>query len=89
MTERVVKAVVRVETLPLCARGSRRLIVRWSDGSESCALEWYADEWLVSEGDLVGRTQAEVRSLAHARDVQHLQEPPEDPNEQPYFRPDP
>jgi hypothetical protein len=39
---------MRFEDLP---RGSRRAIVRWSDGSEGEALSWYADEILVCEGD--------------------------------------
>jgi hypothetical protein len=43
--------VLRFEDLPLGPRGSRRAIVRWSDGSEGDALAWYADEVLVCEGD--------------------------------------
>jgi hypothetical protein len=35
--------VVRFEDLPLGSRGSRRAIARWSDGSESEGLCWYAD----------------------------------------------
>jgi hypothetical protein len=45
--------VLRFEDLPLGSRGSRRAVVRWSDGSEGEALTWYADEVLVCEGDLV------------------------------------
>jgi hypothetical protein len=43
--------VLRFEDLPLGSRGSRRAVVRWSDGSEGEALSWYADEILVCEGD--------------------------------------
>jgi hypothetical protein len=32
------------------------------------ALRWYADEVLVCEGDLIGKTQAELCSLHFARD---------------------
>ena len=42
---------VRFEDLPLGSRGTRRAIARWSDGSESEALTWYADEILICEGD--------------------------------------
>jgi hypothetical protein len=47
----IVTEVVRFEDLPLGSRGTRRAIARWSDGSESEALTWYADEILVCEGD--------------------------------------
>jgi hypothetical protein len=40
----VVKEVLRFEDLPLGSRGTRRALVRWSDGSEGEALTWYADE---------------------------------------------
>ena len=43
--------VVRFEELPLGSRGSRRAVVRWSDGTEGEALSWFADEILVCEGD--------------------------------------
>ena len=36
--------VLRFEDLPLGSRGSRRAVVRWSDGTESEALSWFADE---------------------------------------------
>jgi hypothetical protein len=39
----IVTEVVRFEDLPLGSRGTRRAIARWSDGSESEALSWYAD----------------------------------------------
>jgi hypothetical protein len=35
--------VLRFEDLPLGSRGSRRAVVRWSDGTEGEALSWYAD----------------------------------------------
>jgi hypothetical protein len=38
----VVEEVLRFEDLPLGSRGTRRAVVRWSDGSEG-ALTWYAD----------------------------------------------
>jgi hypothetical protein len=40
-TSPTVVEIMRFEDLPL---GSRRAIVRWSDGSEGEALSWYADE---------------------------------------------
>jgi len=46
-----VAEVLRFEDLPLGSRGSRRAVVRWSDGTESEALSWFADEILVCEGD--------------------------------------
>ena len=46
-----VQAVLRFETLPIGSLASRRAIVRWSDGSESAALNWYADEVQMTEGD--------------------------------------
>jgi hypothetical protein len=42
-TSPTVVAVLRYEDLPLGSRGSRRAVVRWSDGSEGEALSWYAD----------------------------------------------
>jgi hypothetical protein len=42
-----VTEVLRFENLPLGSRGTRRAVVRWSDGSEGEALTWYADEILV------------------------------------------
>jgi hypothetical protein len=38
-----VTEVLRFEDLPLGSRGTRRAVVRWSDGSEGEALTWYAD----------------------------------------------
>ena len=42
--------------------------MRWSDGSEGEALTWYADEILVCEGDLIGKTRAQLRFLHFRRD---------------------
>ena len=42
-------------------------------GSEGEALSWYADEVLVCEGDLIGKTEAELRSLHFRRDRDWLQ----------------
>jgi hypothetical protein len=39
----VVEAVVRFEDLRVGSSGSRRAVVRWSDGSEGEALGWYGD----------------------------------------------
>jgi hypothetical protein len=50
-TSPTVVEVLRFEDLPLGSRGSRRAVVRWSDGTEGEALSWYADEVLVCEGD--------------------------------------
>ena len=69
----VVKEVLRFEDLPLGSRGSRRALVRWSDGSEGEALTWYADEILICEGDLVGKTREQLRSLHFRRDRDWLQ----------------
>jgi hypothetical protein len=66
--EPVVEELLRVEQLPLGSAGSRRAIVRWSDGTESAAVTFYADEVLFCEGDLLGRTQAQIRSLHFRRD---------------------
>ena len=36
-----VAEVLRFEDLPLGSCGSRRAVVRWSDGTESEALSWF------------------------------------------------
>jgi hypothetical protein len=71
--EPVVEEVLRVEDLPLGSAGSRRAIVRWSDGTESAAVTFYADEVLFCEGDLLGKTDAQIRSLHFRRDRDWLQ----------------
>jgi hypothetical protein len=53
-SEPVVEEVLGFENLPLGSAGTRRAIVRWSDGSESSAMTWYADE-VLSPVDGVGR----------------------------------
>jgi hypothetical protein len=70
---RTVEQVVRFEDLPFGSTGSRRAVVRWSDGTEGEALRWYQDEILVCEGDLIGKTEAELRSLHFRRDRDWLQ----------------
>jgi hypothetical protein len=71
--EPTVELVLGFEDLPSGSLASRRAIVRWSDGSEGEALRWYADEVLVCEGDLIGKTNAELRSLHFRRDRDWLQ----------------
>jgi hypothetical protein len=67
-TSPTVVEVVRFEDLPLGSRGARRAIARWSDGSESEALCWYADEILICEGDhgnsRLMSCRGEMRSVA-------------------------
>ena len=55
----IVEEVVRCEDLPPGSLAGRRMIVRWSDGTEGEAVRFYQDEVLFSEGDLVGRTRAD------------------------------
>jgi len=68
-----VERVLRFEDLPVGETGSRRAVVRWSDGTDGEALRWYEDPVLVSEGDLIGKTQAELRSLHFRRDRDWLE----------------
>jgi hypothetical protein len=68
-----VESVIAFEPLPLGANGSRRAVVRWSDGTEGEALRWYDDEMLVCEGDLIGKTADELRSLKFRRDRDWLE----------------
>ena len=72
-SEPIVEEVLRFEDLPLGSAGTRRAVVRWSDGTEGAAMTWYSDEILVCEGDLVGKTRAEIRSLQFRRDRDWLQ----------------
>jgi hypothetical protein len=69
----IVEEVLRFENLPLGSAGTRRAIVRWSDGTESEALTFYSDEILICEGDLLGKTHEELRSLHFRRDRDWLQ----------------
>lgn len=71
--EPVVEEVLRFEDLPLGFGGSRRAIVRWSDGTEREALTFHADEVLFCEGDLLGKTQSQIKSLYFRRDRDWLQ----------------
>ncbi len=72
MAERTVVEVTAVEAVPVEEPGSRRALVRWSDGSIGEALRWYDDEVLFSEGDLIGKTQAQLRTLHFSRDRDYL-----------------
>jgi hypothetical protein len=69
----VVEEVLRFEDLPVGELASRRAVVRWSDGSKGEGLRWYADEVLVCEGDLIGKTREQLRSLHFRRDREWLQ----------------
>lgn len=64
----VVEEVLRFENLPVGSLGTRRAVVRWSDGTEGEGLKWYADEIMVCEGDLIGKTREQLRSLHFRRD---------------------
>ena len=72
-SEPIVEEVLRFEDLPLGSAGTRCAVVRWSDGTEDAPMTWYGDEILVCEGDLVGKTRAEIRSLHFRRDRDWLQ----------------
>jgi hypothetical protein len=72
MADPTVVEVLRVEE-PAPGEGRRHVVVRWSDGSTGRALSYFADEILVSEGDMVGKTAAELRALHFARDREYLQ----------------
>jgi hypothetical protein len=69
----VVEEVLRFEDLPLGSIGTRRAVVRWSDGTEGEGLKWYGDEIMVCEGDLIGKTRDQLRSLHFRRDRDWLQ----------------
>ena len=73
MPEPVVVEVLAVEALALGSNGSRRAVVRWSDGTEGEALRWWDDEVLFCEGDLLGKTEAQLRTLHFNRDRDHIQ----------------
>ena len=68
-----VAEAVRFISLPLGASGSRAVVVTWSDGSSSKALRWWREEVLFTEGDFIGKTQAEITQLKHRRDRDYLQ----------------
>lgn len=48
--------------------GPRIAIVRWSNGTTGEAVRFYADEVLICEGDLIGKTREQIRSLHNRRD---------------------
>ena len=50
-SEPIVEEVLRFEDLAPGSAGTRRAVVRWSDGTEGAAMTWYSDEILVCEGD--------------------------------------
>jgi hypothetical protein len=53
-SEPVVEVVLRFEDLPLGSAGTRRAVVRWSEGTEDAPIIWYGDE-VLSPVDRVGR----------------------------------
>ncbi len=67
-----VEEVVRFEGLPFGALGGRRAVARWSDGSVSEAIRWHSDTVLFCEGDLIGKTREQIRSLHLLRDHEGL-----------------
>ena len=73
VSEPVVSEVVAVEALPVGANGSRRAVVRWSDGTEGEGLRWYSEEVKFSEGDLLGKSREQLRALHFRRDRDWLQ----------------
>jgi hypothetical protein len=73
ITERIVTGVLAIEPLPLGSNGSRRAVVRWSDGTTGEGLRWFNDEILFSEGDLLGKTEAQLPELHFRRDRDYLQ----------------
>lgn len=79
MANRVGDSVLAWEDMRSGSAGSRRAVVRRSDGAEGVAIAWMADEILVCEGDLIGKTQEQIGALHFARDREYLQrdDPPE------------
>jgi hypothetical protein len=69
----IVEEVLRFEDLPPGSLGSRRAIVRWSDGTVGEGITFYDDEILFCEGDLLGRTREQIRSLHFRRDRDWLE----------------
>lgn len=69
----VVEEVLRFEDLPVSSLASRRVVVRWSDRTEGEGLRWHGDEVLICEGDLIGKTREQLRSLHFRRDREWLQ----------------
>jgi hypothetical protein len=71
---RTVAEVLVFEELKPDAAGSRRALVRWSDGTVGEALRWYDDEIRFCEGDLVGKTPEQIRALHFRRDRDYLRD---------------
>jgi hypothetical protein len=69
----VVEEVIRFEDLPAGSLASRRAVARWTDGTEGERLRWSGDQVLVCEGDLIGKTSEQLRSLHFRRDHDWLQ----------------
>ena len=69
----VVNAVLRFEDAPVGSRGDRRAVVEWSDGTEGVGLTWFSDEVMFTEGDLLGKSEEQLRSLHFRRDRDSLQ----------------
>lgn len=63
-----VEEILRFEGLPFGTVGGRRAVARWSDGSVSEAIRWHSDRMLFCEGDLIGKTREQIRSLHSLRD---------------------
>ena len=62
-----VEEVVRFEGLPFGELGGRRAVARWSDGSVSEVIRWHSDRILFCEGDLIGKTREQIRTLHSSR----------------------
>jgi hypothetical protein len=74
-SEPVVDEVLSFEPLPSGQKGSRRALVRWSDGRVAEALRSWDDEILICDGDLVGKSASQLRALHFHRDREFLQSP--------------
>ncbi|MEN3285579.1 MAG: hypothetical protein V7607_6719 [Solirubrobacteraceae bacterium] len=64
--------IVRIKE-PDQGEGRRHVVVRWSDGVIGRALSYFPDEVLISEGEMIGRTASELRTVHFARDREYLQ----------------
>jgi hypothetical protein len=71
--EPTVVEALAFENRPPDEMASRRALVLRSDGTQGEALRWGGGEVLVSEGDLLGKPQAALRSLHFRRDRDWLQ----------------
>ena len=68
-----VEEVLRFEDVPPGELASRRAVVRWGDRTGGEALRWYGDEVRLCEGDLLGKSREQLRSLHFRRDRDLLQ----------------